>query len=706
MQPMIEFTVLLDDSPVEFEPSTSEPELALLLPPTARIGRDDDVVHLAPIPVHCLFNAMTFGHWLAGEHSLSENDAFVVYAIHDMFKALLCLASRKDGGRNWLHRYERFFDEIQPALAGATVFEDFSTSFRVASRHGEFKRIGRKRTTLVPWREAVAHERDSLAGVEERGDRWEWDWPMIGLTIRLQSALSNALSIAYIKKLFVESYVDAMRAEYPDVFGHFDAVSYQYRFVDPATLTGDVDSDIEALCRQSEIYLDGRRLVIRTFVGAYGAHWRPAQQTVIRLPFWLLLTLHEDPISILFPAPTLYGRDGNHADNPAFVDRVRDGFQQRVRNLLSSARATQTKRMAWVARVEQILAAIDDTFHVTHTTAFDEATSARRVDTTLATETCSMCGSPVPESFICSPVTDLGANVSNYTDWHLGDADQACALCAISHFKTPEALEPARKLIFQRKAVYLATSTPSAEKSGECPANLPFFTATGFKPRLDIRSLESLVTLNIVAALYLHDTLRQSVHYRNGEPDLWLHEGFPTQPFSFAGEVAKAKNKVEMPMFLAELFERLNRRVTVLDPLVPMQVEIPIHTLACLWGVSKGRHYQFKYKPLIVSNETATLPVIWEGYHFIDRQTLESIETLRLFLETFRHPKVSHRMKLTALASDPEEFIDTLIQRGGFSYETVLRRLAQLSGELDAQDYLIHLRELIVQTPLITEMWE
>jgi hypothetical protein len=160
-----------------------------------------------------------------------------------------------------------------------------------------------------------------------------------------------------------------------------------------------------------------------------------------------------------------------------------------------------------------------------------------------------------------------------------------------------------------------------------------------------------------------------------------------------------------MPAFLAELFNSLNRPITVLDPLLPMQIEVPFHALACLWGVSKGRHYEFKYKPLIVSNQTATLPIIWEGYHFIDRQTLTAIETLRTFVETFRHPKVSHRMKLIALASSPEEFIDTLVQLGGFNYETVLERLAQLSGGSDTREYLNQLRELVVQTPLITEIW-
>ncbi len=681
---MIEFTILLDDSPLEFEPISSEPELAFPLPPTARIGRDDDVVHLAPIPVHCFFNAVTFAHWLAAEHGLSESDAFVVYSIHDMFKSLI----RWTTDRQWHHSRDEFFDHIEAPSRKGKLFDDFPTAFKVAKDHHR---------KTIKWTEATYQE--SRLDVKH----WAKGWAIVGLTVRLQAALSNALSIAHVKQLFIESYVDAIRCEYPDVFARFSAISYVYDFVDPSTLSGDIDKDVESLCQQSGTYQDGRRLIIRTSIGAYGPYWQQKQETSVRLPFWLLLTLREDPVSIMFPVPV---RHNDATGNRYFVERVQASFHRRVRDLLRSTKASETKQATWSERVDKIISAIDDTFHISHTTTFDEAVSARQADQTLTTETCSMCGSLIPKSFTCSPVADLGASVSNYTDWHLGDANQACALCAISHFKTPDALEPARKLIFQRKVVYFAASTPSARKSHEAPATLPFFSATGFKPQLEIRSLESLVTLNIVAALYLHDTIHRAIHYRDGEPDLWLAEAIPTGPFSFVGEVAKAKNKVEMPAFLTELFESLNRPITLLDPLLPMQVEVPFHALACLWGVSKGRHYQFKYKPLIVSNETASLPVIWEGYHLVDRQTLAAIDTLRSLVETFRHPKASHRMKLTALASSPDEFFETLIQLGGFGYETVLERLAHLSGNSDVESYLMHLRKLITQTPLITEIWE
>jgi hypothetical protein len=690
---MIEFTILLKDLDLVFEPARSKPDLVFVLPPTARIGRDDDVVHLAPVPVHCFFNGLTFGRWLAGYHGLSSADSFVVYALHDMFKPLLTMIP-KGKSRSWPHAVS-LFDHLDGSLSRLRL-DDPTTTFHVTRNHHQ---------PGVGWTEAVRHEDALEAGIEAPGKTYSWDWPLIGLTIRLQSVLSNALSISHIKRLFVESYVEAMWAEYPELFARYDAVSYEYEFVDPATLTGDNDKDIEALCRRSKVELDGRRLVIRTFIGAYGSHWKPDQNTRVRLPFWLLLTLREDPVSVLFPVPTLYSSDGKAADNPAFVERVRDGFHRCVRNLLASAKVSETRQTRWDARVDDIMAGIDDTFHIVHTRAFDQATDARRVDNALATEACSMCGSRVPASFACSPVADLGASTSNYTDWHLGDADRACVLCAISHFKTPDVLEPARALIFQRKVVYFATSTPSAEALDRTSASLPFFTAPGFKPQLEIRSLESLVTLNVVAALYLHDALKQAVHYHNGDRDLWLETVFPTDPFSFVGEVAKAKSKAGMSDFLVELFGSLNRHITVLDPLIPMQVEVPFHALVCLWGVSKGRHYQFKYKPLIVSNETGTLPLVWEGYHFVDRRTLATIETLETFVEAFRHPKVSHRMKLTALASSPGEFIETLTQLGGFNYETVLDRLTQLSGGADVETYLGQMRELVVQTPLIREIW-
>lgn len=692
---MIEFTILLDDSDLHFEPARSTPDLAFVLPPTARIGRDDDVVHLAPIPVHCFFNGITFGHWLSKHHNLSSVDAFAVYMTHDMFKSFMQLVQEGRNPRGWPHAFE-LFNYLPGAFNDVVSLDDPTQTFDVASNHHK-RGIG--------WREAVGHEGDLFAGVEAAGKPYSWDWPFVGLAVRLQSALSNAFSIAHVKQLFIQSYIDALRAEYADVFARFDAVSYEYEFVDPATLTGDVDKDIEMLCRQSKVEQRGRQLVIRTFIGAHGPHWQAGQDTIVRLPFWLLLTLHSDPVSILFPVPTLYG-GGQPIDNPAFVQRVRDAFHQRVRTLFLSADVSAPRQAKWQARVDEIMVDLDQTFHIVHSTDFATATDARRIDPALTTQTCSMCGSPIPPAFACSPKADLGASVSNYTDWHLGNADRACVLCAISQFKTPPVLEPARNLIFQRKAVYFATSTPSARKSTNITrAATPFFTAA-FSPQLDIRSLESLVTLNIVAALYLHNGRRQTVLYYKDEPDLWLEETFPTSPFVFVGEVAKAKGKGGLAAFLAELFKNVNRSIVLLDPLLPMEIEVPLHTLTCLWGVAKGRHYEFKYKPLVVSNETGVLPVIWEGYHFVDQKTLDAIQTLQTFVQAFKSRRKNYRRELiTALATGPEALFELLIELNDFNYETVLTRLQNLSNSKSPERYLEELRTLVRKTPLITELW-
>ena len=706
---MIEFTILLDDSELKFEPASGEPGLAFVLPPTARIGHPSDPtdssLHLAPIPVHCFLNAIYFGHWLSGHYGLNETDGFLVYTIHDMFKSLLNIIDRPGTyrGRAWYHQNPSFFDPVESQLRSSGLFNDFQSSFEIATWHNQWLKgaLRRKWGKKLRWQETTTHEQEMAAG-HQTGIL-----PLIGLTIRLQSALSNALSIAYIKRLFVESYVEAMRAEYPDVFARFDAVSYEYEFVDPATLTGDTDKDIKTLCRQSKVDLDGRRLIIHAFIGAHGPHWQSDQKTKVRLPFWLLLTLREDPVSILFPVPTLHGSDGKPADNPAFVDRVRDGFHRRVRDLLASVNVKEAKQAKWDARVDEIMAGIDETFHMVHTTSFDDATNARRVDSALATETCSMCGSPVPASFACSPVADLGASVSNYTDWHLGDANRACVLCAISHFKTPDALKPAKKLIFQRKAVYFATSTPSARELRAAPAALPFFTATGFKPKLEIRSLESLVTLNVVAALYLHDVLKRTVH--DGKRDLWLESAFPTGVFSFVGEIQTEKTKSRIPVipsFLSEFLSRLNRPITLLDPLLPIQVEVPFHALVCLFGISKGRHYEFKYKPLMVSNETGMLPVVWEGYHLVDAETIQALAELeRLLSKTRSADEDANNMRIPALLSDPNEFLGILVEPGGFNYETLIERLRELAGGTSVQGYLAALQSKLYQHSLAVELW-
>ncbi len=546
----------------------------------------------------------------------------------------------------------------------------------------------------MKWREAKLHE--ELVDSEKRVR-------LVGLTVRLQPTLSNAASIAYVKRLFVDAYVEALRAEFPNVFARFDAVSYQYEFVDPAMLTGDTDKDIAALCRRSEVRLvdNGRQLLIRSFIGATGHSWPPDARTTVRLPFWLLLTLREDPTSILFPVPVRYDDPTGNQD---FFNRVREGFQGRVRALLEDVPVSNSRRDNWLRRIDEIVDHIDDTFHLTHTRKFDQAVEARDTNKKVATEECALCGSLIPPEFACSPTSDLGWSPDKYTDWHIGDADQACLLCAISNFKIPPVLKPAKQLVFQRKLVYCATSTPGAVGASAQGADLPFVDVS-LTPKLDITSLESLITLNVIAALYLHNTLRQAVYHRDGERDLWLQSNFDTDPFTFIGEIAVARSKSHMTDFLAQLHKSLSRKIRLLDPLQPMQIEVPFHALACVWGTSKGRHFELKYKPLIVSNETASLPIIWEGYHFLDDATLKAIHQFEAFVRSFGSREVTHRMKLTALSESPQEFVATMIERGGYGYATILKRLQQLAKEEEPLEYLLHMRHLLRQTPLVYELW-
>lgn len=699
---MIEFTILLNDDTLEFQPHEYTDRLQFFFPPTARIDRDDDVVHLAPIPVHCFFNAITFGHWLAEVHNLSQNDAFVVYAIHDMFKAMLRM---KVGHRRiWSHQFEDFFEPIEAHIRSSGIFDNFTTAFNVASRHNEGKRRGKKRIALVPWHEAVRHEGFADAGTEERGRPHSWNWPMLGLTIRLQSALSNITALAYVKQTFIAAYVETIRAEFPDIFSNYDTVSYRYEFVDPATLTGNPDIDTPRLCSQSDVRLEGRTLVIQTFIGS-----RPSVvgDTIIRLPFWLLLTLRQDPTSILFPVPTHH--QDHHPDpyNTTFFTAVKANFERRIRHLLESMPLTGAAGKSWPAKVDSLMASLDEVCHVFSTTDYEFAIKTR-IPASAATF-CTMCGSEIPKDFACSPKRDLGFSPSNYTDWHIGHPDQICLLCAIANFKAPSALEQTRKLIAHRKVAYFATTTPAAsELLIPRPWRL-FFDAEVdaiFNPQLSVISLESLVTLNIIGALYLYDTRRRvSVSdAEDGRQRLWL-EPVNEDPFTFIGLIGSDKGKGYLLDLLTQLQTNLSRPVYLLDAILPLDIEVPFQSLVAVLGVAKPRHFELKFKPLTTSNHQGTIPVIWEGYHLLDKRALDAARQLADFVSHFKSRRVNHRMKLTALAAGSATFLDLLVELGGYNYETLYDRLQMLSGNRNPMDYLSELRELIYHYPVITELW-
>ena len=688
---MLEFTISLVDDELEFEPFREEPWLEFMLPPTARIGwrgKFDilDNVHLAPVPVHCFFNAVVFANWLADSHGISSSDAFSAYLLHDMFKALLNMVP-SNGGRSWQHEERHgstFFGGIEQDVESSSVFENFDRSFKIAADHG---RLNDRRRGVYGWKESTWHER----GIEVHSDV-----QTVGLAIKLQPALSNILAIMHLKNLFIEAYVAALREEYKPVFQKFEEITYQYQF-----LPEEPGITIDELCRKSRVTLADRKLRIETFIGAK-ATALPGQRTRIKLPFWTLLTLQEDPTSIIFPVPAIRGQ----ASNSAFVDKVEKTFYQKVETLL---RAVPSRGRRWADKLADLLTYLGETICV-ESGDFAKVQAAKAIGMQRAT--CGLCSSPVSENFVCLPERDLGWNSGRYTDWHIGDArSSVCLLCAISYFKAPPQFMRAQKLVKQRQLIYFSINTPHARVEKNLLASipkgelLPFFQAD-ITPRLITSSLESLVTLNIIGALFLQSSIRAiEVRQQDGELELWLNEAIRFNPFSFVGEIGKAKGKRALPELLFEMQRALGRHILVLDPMLWISVEVPFHTLVCVMGTKQGKHFELKFKPLAVSNEANLLPVVCEGYHIVDSTVMETILQVRRLLQKFRTPKVSDRMKVTALTADPQEFVTALIELGGFNYETIYERLWELANGGDVYAYLQSLRTAILRYPVIQEMW-
>jgi hypothetical protein len=178
-----------------------------------------------------------------------------------------------------------------------------------------------------------------------------------------------------------------------------------------------------------------------------------------------------------------------------------------------------------------------------------------------------------------------------------------------------------------------------------------------------------------------------------------------SNPFSFVGQVGKTRSKRALPEFLQQMQRTLSRTVFVIDPMLMIQIEVPFHTLVCVVGAKSGRHYELKFKPLLVSNEMGTLPIVHDGYHFIDKAAVDAVIRVQQLLRRFRARQVTDRMKVTAIATDPREFIAMLVELGGFNYETVHQRLTELAGGEDSYTYLEDLRTTMLQYPIITELW-
>jgi hypothetical protein len=681
----------MTDANLEFEPFREKPDLEFMLPPTARIGADDDNVHLAPVPVHGFFNAVVFSNWLSTTNGISATDAFAVYLLHDMFKPLLKL--RLEGGeRKWLHGgHQDFFHGVEGDIRAAKLFDQFSRGYEITARHHHYSRKKPHRE----FKEAADYE-DKLKAEEFR---------TIGLAIRLQPGLSNVFAMTHLKDLFVEAYVEALRAEYPTVFAKLEEITYCYEFIGSGDLTGDVKRDMANLCQRSGVTFVDNKLCIQTFIGAVSA-LLPGEHTSIRLPFWMLLVLREDPASIVFPVPELPGKPSN----VPFINKVKQSFYQKVETLL---RTVPSRGKNWDTKLTDILAHLQDTVHVA---SGDFAQVSRSGGAVSQDAVCGLCSSPILESFLCLPHTDLGVGAGRYTDWHIGDASSTCLLCAISNFPTfkpgtPSPLAQAKKLVKQRQLVYFSVTTPHAsvaENLLDSVPNkadlLPFFTAP-IKPKLVISSLESLVTLNLIGALFLHSVIRASEVSREGERELWLEPIVRSNPFSFVGQVGSTGSKRALPEFLQQMQRTLSRTVFVIDPMLMIQIEVPVHMLACVFGAKFGRHYELKFKPLLVSNEMGTLPIVHDGYHFIDETAVDAIIKVQQLLRRFRAPEVEDGMKVTAIATDPREFIAMLVELGGFNYETVHQRLTELAGGGNSHAYLEELRTTMLRYPIITELW-
>jgi hypothetical protein len=692
--PMLEFSVSLKDSAIEFSPPRNEPDLALLLPPTARIEEDGDNVLLDPIPLHSFFNAVSFSRWLGNRCRVPEADSFLIYVVHDVLKSLLRFPV-KSGKRRWEHSFG-MFDELRLPLQQTGLFGNFETSFEVIAGHMQSE----WRQRPYRWREATWHEHGLDAPPARSA--WEFPTPSLGLAIRLNPTLSNLFAIEHIKGLFVKAYSDAIHHEYAEFFDKLDEITYRYKFVDPDKLLGDTNKDVASLARDVAVTYKDKHLVIETPIGAMRPpEIAPDATTRICVPFWLLLTIYADSTGIIFPIPS----QPDDSPNMAFIERVKNSFYRGVEKLLdqvpSTGRHWKEKKAEIVEHLLETLPIVDGKY---------EKVRAALVADALADVTCNLCGSNVSRHFLCSPEKDLGWSTSHYTDWHQGNIESVCVLCAISNFKVPRRLDGAYSLMKQKKLVYLSTTTPNISgyqvrfDDATRKSVLPFFDAP-IQPKLVISSLESLVTLNLIGALFLHASIHAACVEEKGTRELWLKPIVGTNPFAFFGEIGKRQSKREIVALLKAMHRALNRQCILVDPMMQVDIEIPFNSLTCIMGNTRGKHYELKYKPLLVGNKTGVLPLVCDGFHLVDVATLEAINQVQTLVRTLRGKGVSDSMKISALASSPADLVDVMTSIGGCNIETVLQQLQGLGNGEEPLVYLTRLGNLVHKYPLVTELW-
>jgi len=507
--------------------------------------------------------------------------------------------------------------------------------------------------------------------------------------------------------------VDAVRAEYAAFFDKVDAVTYRYDFVDRGKLSGNTDADLARLTRDAKVIFDNKHLVIETPIGAE----RPSEiasdeDTKIRVPFWLLLTIYSDPTGIIFPIPSL----PDDSPNTAFVERVKSAFYRDVAKLLDQVPVKKNKKRRWAERKAEIIEHLHETLAIE--SGKYESVRAALVADAPADAVCNLCGSKVSRHFLCSPIADLGANTGNFTDWHLGNIKSTCLLCAISNFKVPAALQPAYSLVQSKRLVYLAVTTPNVTPppDGERDPRvrfddtsatsrksiLPFFDAE-IHPKLVVRSLESLVTLNLIGALFLHNSTRSKGTRDTKGQKRWLKPIPQSSPFAVVGEL-NGRARHEIPALLKSMYGALNRSVILADPMMKVDIEVPFSCLVCVVAATRNKHHELKFKPFMVSNKARTIPVVLRGFHFFDaasRDTVIQIQDLTLALGK----KVKDSMKISALASSPDELLEVMVNKGGANIEKVLNQLELAAGSDPIDKYLERMQELIRKYPLVREIW-
>jgi len=155
------------------------------------------------------------------------------------------------------------------------------------------------------------------------------------------------------------------------------------------------------------------------------------------------------------------------------------------------------------------------------------------------------------------------------------------------------------------------------------------------------------------------------------------------------------------------LLPLLSRHIWLHDPIISAEIEVPFQALICLAGVQNEKHFELKFKPLVVSNLSGSLPVIRDGFHFVDKATLDAMEDIQSLTRKFH--RNDRRWKdswtVAAVKAGNQEFLRLVTELGGFSFEQVNQALDELSNGGEPHVYLKELRDQMSRYPIILEQW-